>query len=104
MDRPEDQRVFQGSQGVGLIRLSPCSTGTNLTPTVTGVFSVIYKTYRWRFSDVIDGQYRRCVTGCTTSPASGAEQAFTPGPTGQLDSPAGWDHGDPLFSRLRPDV
>ena len=50
--------IFQGSQGNWeLIRSSPCSTGTNLTPTVTGVFSVIYKTYRWRFSDVIDGQY-----------------------------------------------
>ena len=24
---------------------------------MTGVFSVIYKTYRWRFSDTIDGQY-----------------------------------------------
>lgn len=50
--------VFQGSKGSWkLIRSSPCSTGTNLTPTVTGVFSVIYKTYRWRFSDTIDGQY-----------------------------------------------
>lgn len=50
--------IFQGSQGDWkLIRTSPCATGTNLTPTVTGVFSVIYKTYRWRFSDVVDGQY-----------------------------------------------
>ena len=50
--------IFQGSKGNWkLIRSSPCSTGTNLTPTVTGVFSVIYKTYRWRFSDTIDGQY-----------------------------------------------
>lgn len=50
--------IFQGSQGGWkLIRTSPCATGTNLTPTVTGVFSVIYKTYRWRFSDVVDGQY-----------------------------------------------
>lgn len=50
--------IFQGSKGNWkLIRTCPCATGNNITPTVTGVFSVIYKTYRWRFSGTVGGEY-----------------------------------------------
>ena len=50
--------IFQGSQGNWeLIRVSPCASGKNTTPTVSGVFSIIYKTDYWRYSGYEDGEY-----------------------------------------------
>lgn len=50
--------IFQGSKGQWeLIRTFPCATGKNTTPTVSGVYSIIYKTYRWRFSETVNGEY-----------------------------------------------
>ncbi|MDD7651431.1 MAG: S-layer homology domain-containing protein [Firmicutes bacterium] len=50
--------IFQGSKGNWkLIRVCPCATGKNTTPTVSGVYSIIYKTYRWRFDEYVDGKY-----------------------------------------------
>lgn len=44
--------VFQGSQGNwDLIRSCKCATGKNSTPTRPGVFSILYKSYRWTFDD-----------------------------------------------------
>lgn len=49
--------IFQGQKGSWkLIRTCPCATGRNVSPTVTGVFQVIYKTSYWRFSEVINGK------------------------------------------------
>lgn len=49
--------IFQGQKGSWkLIRTCPCATGRNVTPTVTGVFQVIYKTSLWRFTEVINGK------------------------------------------------
>lgn len=42
--------IFEGSKGDWeLIRSSPCATGKNTTPTFSGVHTLIYKTWRWRF-------------------------------------------------------
>lgn len=49
--------IFQGQKGNWkLIRTCSCATGQNATPTVTGVFQVIYKTSLWRFTEVINGK------------------------------------------------
>lgn len=42
--------IYRGSKGSWkLVRTAPCSTGKNTTPTVSGVYSIIYKTPIWRF-------------------------------------------------------
>lgn len=44
--------IYKGSKGSWkLIRTAPCSTGKNTTPTVSGVYSIIYKTPTWWFSE-----------------------------------------------------
>lgn len=50
--------VFKGSKGNWkLIKTFSCATGKNTTPTVSGVYSIIYKTERWRFDEWVDGKY-----------------------------------------------
>lgn len=50
--------IFRGSKGNWeLIRVCPCASGKNTTPTVTGVFSIIYKTDYWRYSGYENGEY-----------------------------------------------
>lgn len=47
--------VYTGSKGNWKLTKSfLCSSGKNTTPTVSGVYSIIYKTDRWRFDETID--------------------------------------------------
>ena len=53
--KTQQVNIFEGSKGSWkLTRSYDCSTGTNLTPTVSGVYSVIYKTDLWRFDETIN--------------------------------------------------
>lgn len=50
--------VFTGSKGNWtLSKTYLCATGTNITPTCTGVYYIYSKTPRWRFDGYVDGKY-----------------------------------------------
>lgn len=55
--------VFTGSKGNWtLSKTYLCATGTNITPTCTGVYYIYSKTPRWRFDGYVDGVYTEDAT------------------------------------------
>lgn len=56
--KTQQVNIFEGSKGAWkMIRTYDCATGTNLTPTVSGVYSIIYKTDTWHFNETVGGVY-----------------------------------------------